>query len=183
MVANSFLGQCSVWLPTKRLFLPPCFQEQEQNSTNQYRVGNESWIKGEWVTHAKVYINFHITTTSQTNYLYNQDPRTVFESEVSCSNKSLKENVVNPSFSPVLSCTFPHSWINLQKCLVCSIWEMMNNVKSVIFIPGRQCLPVLLWMSWGHSCFVSHLAASPLCQHFPSLSAHHIYCHLLWTGF
>lgn len=41
------------------------------------------------------------------------------------------ENVINPFFL-VLNYIIPYSSINLQKCLVYLIWELVNNVKSVI---------------------------------------------------
>lgn len=165
VAANSFPGQCSVLLPVRRLFPCPCFLGR--NSANLNGVGDESWTKAEWATHAKVYINFHHQHHfSDKLYLWEQDPRTACESEISCLNKYLKENVVNPFFfSPVLSYTFPHSLINLQKCLVYSIWEMVNNVKSVVLHS---------WKAVPSSVFVDVPGSFLFCQSsfcFPTVSA------------
>lgn len=65
----------------------------------------------------------------------------------------------------MLSYAFPHSLINLQKCLVYLIWGLVNNVKSVVLYS---------WKAVPSSVFVDVLESFLFCLSsfcFPTVSA------------
>lgn len=103
----------------------------------------------------KFILTFISSTTSQTNCLFKNSIPGKFWIWSQSLKQLFKEKYDKLIIFPILSYTLPYFLINLQRCLVSSIWEMVNNVKSVVLYS---------WKAVPSSIFVDILGSFLFCQ-------------------